>query len=186
MKSCLIILASVILCAACSRKVTQSASETSSSAAVGTETTLTGERVDLRRLADVLALTLSTRVETMDSTHIRTHTLTTLDAEGNVIGSTREETSDRWSRSSGIEASDRAEEHLQSDSAASRDTAIASARSEAVTSSEERTQTAVRSVPWWERVIGSFSGTLLVAATIAAAGAGVSAAVRRWRAKRRL
>lgn len=171
----------LLIAASCSRKVTRTVTETSSSAAISTETIRTGESADLSRLTELLTQTLSTRMEMTDSMHIHTHTVTTLDAEGNVTGQTREETADRWRRSSGSETSERGEKRLQSDSTARRSTAHDSGRTEAAQSSEERAEVKTTTQKWYETALARLGA----GACIIALGYAVWLAMKRRRAKRR-
>ena len=175
MKNCLMILTSLLLCVSCSRKVTQATMQTSESVNVSAVTTHVGDHTEITSLAALLTTAISTRAEIRDSLHTRIHTVTTLDADGNVIGQTRTEDTDRVTTRTEDTDSSAASRVERADSASN--TESSARRSASASNDSRRTSTSVSTDPWWTSAL-RWAATLPILAAILACGVAV---IRRLR-----
>lgn len=162
----------------CSRKTLRTASESDSTASATFADSASMTRIDLRTLSELLTTAISTRAEIRDSLHTRIHTVTTLDADGNVIGQTRTEDTDRVTTRTEDTDSSAASRVERADSASS--TASSARRSASASNDSRRTSTSVSTEPWWTSAL-RWAATLPILAAILACGAAV---IRRLRSKR--
>ena len=159
----------------CSRRTLRTVSESDSTASTTFDDSASMTRIDLRTLSELLTTALRTRAEIRDSLHTHIHTVTTLDADGNVIGQTRTEDTDRVTTRTEDTDSSAASRVERADSASN--TESSARRSASASNDSRRTSTSVSTDPWWTRAL-RWAATLPILAAILACGVAV---IRRLR-----
>ena len=163
-----------IIMVSCSRRTLHTVSDSDSTASATFDDSASMTRIDLRTLSELLTTAISTRAEIRDSLHTRIHTVTTLDADGNVIGQTRTEDTDRVTTRTEDTDSSSASRVERADSSSN---TASSARRSASASNDNRRTSSVSTDPWWTSAL-RWAATLPILAAILACGAAV---IRRLR-----
>lgn len=174
-----------IICS-CSRRVTSASSEqTTVKESIEEDHIRDSGHLDISTFRQFMEATLAVCATVADSVHIHTETVTTLDAGGNVTGSTRTETADRYRTLRDSRQAAQSAGTLLTDSTANRQSGTARTRSEATLEGSRRTEATVKTIPVWERVLSK-----VLALTIGAVAAVIALSapyilLRRWLARKR-